>query len=133
MNGREVRVYSLAKDGNKKLSTNFKVREFRCKDGTDTIFISDVLIAVLQNVRDHFGKAVTISSGYRTDNHNKACGGASYSQHKYGMAADIKVSGVNAKDVYSYLDDKYPDCYGLGLDKNYVHIDVRTNRSRWVY
>lgn len=133
MNGREVRVYSLAKDGNKKLSTNFKVREFRCKDGSDTIFVSDILVAVLQNVRDHFGKSVTISSGYRTDSHNKKCGGASYSQHKYGMAADIKVSGVKAKDVYNYLDDKYPNQYGLGLDSNYVHVDVRATRSRWTY
>ena len=34
-----INAYSLAKDGTKKLSTDFKVREFRCKDGSDPIFI----------------------------------------------------------------------------------------------
>jgi hypothetical protein len=31
--------YSLAKDGNKKLSANFSVKEFKCNDGSDTILI----------------------------------------------------------------------------------------------
>ena len=61
-----IKAYSLAKDGNKKLSANFAVKEFRCKDGTDPIFIDDVLVKLLQNIRNHFGKAVTITSAYRT-------------------------------------------------------------------
>ena len=67
-----IKAYSLAKDGNKKLSANFAVKEFRCKDGTDPIFIDDVLVKLLQNIRNHFGKAVTITSAYRTAAHNKA-------------------------------------------------------------
>ena len=80
-----IKAYSLAKDGNKKLSANFAVKEFRCKDGTDPIFIDDVLVKLLQNIRNHFGKAVTITSAYRTAAHNKAVKGATYSQHCYGM------------------------------------------------
>ena len=30
-----VKTYSLAKDGDTKLSENFTVQEFRCKDGSD--------------------------------------------------------------------------------------------------
>ena len=75
-----IKAYSLAKDGNKKLSANFAVKEFRCKDGTDPIFIDDVLVKLLQNIRNHFGKAVTITSAYRTAAHNKAVKGATYSQ-----------------------------------------------------
>ena len=47
-----IKAYSLAKDGNKKLSANFAVKEFRCKDGTDPIFIDDVLVKLLQNIRN---------------------------------------------------------------------------------
>ena len=73
-----IKAYSLAKDGNKKLSANFAVKEFRCKDGTDPIFIDDVLVKLLQNIRNHFGKAVTITSAYRTAAHNKAVKGAKF-------------------------------------------------------
>ena len=38
-----IKVYSLAKDGSKKLSANFAVREFRCKDGSDPIFIDSFM------------------------------------------------------------------------------------------
>lgn len=34
-----LNVYSLERDGEKSLSKNFKVKEFRCKDGSDPIFI----------------------------------------------------------------------------------------------
>ena len=67
-----IKAYSYAKDGNKKLSTNFAVKEFRCKDGSDPIFIDDELVTLLQKIRDHFGKPVTITSAYRTAAHNKA-------------------------------------------------------------
>ena len=50
-----LNVYSLERDGEKSLSKNFKVREFRCKDGSDPIFIDSELVEILQKVRDHFG------------------------------------------------------------------------------
>lgn len=71
-----LKAYSQTKDGSKKLSANFTVKEFRCKDGTDPIFIDDTLVKLLQNIRDHFGKSVTITSAYRTATHNKAVKGA---------------------------------------------------------
>ena len=92
-----IKAYSYAKDGNRKLSANFAVKEFRCKDGSDPIFIDDELVTLLQKIRDHFGKSVTITSAYRTAAHNKAVKGATYSQHCYGKAADIRVQGVVLK------------------------------------
>ena len=53
-----IKAYSYAKDGNRKLSANFAVKEFRCKDGSDPIFIDDELVTLLQKIRDHFGKSV---------------------------------------------------------------------------
>ena len=59
-----IKQYSLAKDGAKQLSPAFKVREFRCRDGSDAIMIDQTLVVLLQAIREHFGKAVTITSGY---------------------------------------------------------------------
>lgn len=131
MNGAAVKVYSRAKDGGKQLSANFKVREFACQDGTDTIFVSQELVTALQKIRDHFGKAVTINSAYRTEAHNKKVGGAAYSQHKYGIAADIAVNRVAPLEVARYAHTLLGNRGGVGLYKTFTHVDVRTAKSRW--
>lgn len=131
MHGMTVQVYSKNKDGSKQLSKNFKVREFACSDGTDTIFVSQELVDVLQKIRDHFGKPLIINSGYRTEAKNRAVGGAQYSQHKYGTAADIRISGVSQKRIADYAEELLPNSGGIGIYSSFVHIDVRETKSRW--
>lgn len=126
-----VKAYSKAKDGNKKLSDNFRVSEFACQDGSDVIFIAPSLVTILQKVRNHFGKAVTINSGYRTPTHNKKVGGTTYSQHLYGTAADIVVKGVAPKTVAAYVETLMPKKGGIGIYDSFVHVDCREVRSRW--
>ena len=126
-----IKAYSKAKDGNKKLSANFRVREFACSDGTDPIFVDSDLVNVLQKIRSHFGKAVTITSAYRTPTKNKACGGAIYSQHLYGRAADIKISGVSPAKVAAYAETLLKDKGGIGIYNTFTHVDVRSVKSRW--
>ena len=126
-----IKAYSKAKDGNKKLSTNFKVKEFACSDGSDPIFIDSELVTSLQNIRTHFGKSVTITSAYRTPTKNKAVGGQTYSQHLYGRAADIKVKGVTPKQVAAYAEKLLPGKGGIGIYSTFTHIDVRSAKSRW--
>ena len=53
-----IRKYSLAKDGAKLLAPDFKVRELRCRDGSDTVMVDEALMLLLQCIREHFGKAV---------------------------------------------------------------------------
>ena len=82
-----IKQYRLAKDGTKQRAPGFKVREFRCRDGSDIIMIDEGLVVLLQCIREHFGKPITITSGYRTAAHNTAVGGAKSSQHLLGRAA----------------------------------------------
>lgn len=126
-----IHAYSKEKDGEVKLSENFKVKEFASTDGADPIFIAPDLVVVLQRIRSHFDRAVTINSGYRTYARNKAVGGAKYSQHQYGIAADIVVSGIAPKDVADYAETLMPNTGGIGRYSTFTHIDVRREKSRW--
>ena len=126
-------VYSCSKstEGNIQLSANFKVKEFACKDNSDTVFISPDLVLVLQKIRSHFGKPITINSAYRTTSHNKKVNGSPKSQHLFGMAADIVVRGVNPKDVAAFAETLLPNTGGIGIYKTFTHVDVRETKSRW--
>lgn len=126
-----IKAYSKAKDGNTKLSANFRVREFACTDGSDPIFVDSELINVLQKIRGHFGKAVTITSAYRTPGKNKAVGGQVYSQHLYGKAADIKVKGVTPNKVAAYAETLLKNRGGIGTYSTFTHIDTRSTKARW--
>lgn len=126
-----IKTYSLKKDGNLKLTENFSVREFACADGSDKILIDTALAAILQNIRDRFGKPVKITSAYRTAAHNAKVGGVRNSYHTKGMAADIVVSGVSAKRVAQFAETL--SCGGIGWyeSKKFVHIDTRQGRVCW--
>ena len=129
----EINAYSKAKDGGKKLSTHFKVKEFACKDGSDAVLVAPRLVMVLQSIRSHFGAAVTINSGYRTPQYNTKVGGVAHSQHCYGTAADITVKGQTPAAVAAYARELMPDWGGVGVyaKQNFTHIDVRETRSDW--
>ena len=133
-----IKQYSLMTDGSRRLAPDFKVRELRCRDGTDTVMVDEVLTVVLQCIREHFGKAVTITSGYRTAAHNAAVGGAKSSQHLLGRAADIRVQGVSVEDVAAYAESLMPGWGGVGRypvkvgrTTGWVHVDTRADKARW--
>lgn len=52
--------------------------------------IANLIVHVLQPVRDKLGFPMTIVSGFRCDELNEEVGGTDNSQHKKGEAADIQ-------------------------------------------
>lgn len=118
-------IFSKAKDGGIYLTKNFKVSEFACKDGSDEIPIDMELVGWLQQIRDHFGASVTITSGYRSPSHNAKIGGAVDSRHLYGRAADIVVAGHTPKEVAQYASSIGVRGIELNAPYGYVHIDTR--------
>lgn len=107
------------------LSRSFNRAEFACKCGCGLDGVSADLVAVLQAVRDHFGRPVTITSGLRCRKHNTRSGGAPASYHLTGLAADFVVAGVPPREVYRWLDFHCAGRYGVIEYRGWVHVDVR--------
>ena len=130
----------MSRDSTRQLSPSFKVREFGCK-GSDVVLLDEELVVLLQCIREHFGKPVHITSGYRTAAHNAAVGGSKSSQHLLGRAADFYVEGVDVATVAAYAETLLPSRGGIGRypkdakhpkrSTGWVHIDTRANKSRW--
>lgn len=125
-----IKSYIMDTDGNEKIAKYFKVKEFACKDGSQVVFIDDYLYNILDILRNKLGKPVIITSGYRTPEWNKKCGGAKYSYHMRGMAADIRVNGVSPKEIANKLNAIVPNECGIIVYNNWVHFDVRTSKYR---
>ncbi len=113
------------------LSKNFKSTEFDCHGFgcCNSTEISLQLVDILQEVREHFGKSVTVNSGFRCKVHNKAVGGASKSNHLKGTAADIVVSGIAPEEVAKFLESI--GVLGIGLYPWGCHVDTRTQKAFW--
>lgn len=128
----EINAYSLKTDGNKSLTAHFKVKEFACQDGSDTIFIARELPMVCEYIRMRCNKGITVNSGYRTPTHNKKVGGVDNSQHCYGTAADLKTpSGWTPKKMASIAREIMPNWGGVGIYDWGIHVDVREKKSDW--
>ena len=114
-----------------KLSPNFKMSEFKCKCGCSTFKLDSELIDKLQALRVKVGKPVRILSAYRCVNHNRSIGGATNSQHLYGTAADIAITGMTVDQIAKAAEEVGFDGIGKYPKQNFVHCDVRGNRARW--
>lgn len=127
---------SQSRDRNKRFyigdkPTNFKVYEFACHNGNDTILVSGKLVKALQKIREHFNAPVSITSAYRTAEYNKKVGGAKNSYHVQGMAADITVTGISNREVAKFAASFL---LGVGLYNytgGFVHVDTRTSKYFW--
>ena len=126
-----IKTFSKKKDGGTRLAAHFTVSEFASKDGADEVKIDLLLVQHLETIRQHFGKPVTVNSGYRTPAHNAAVGGVKDSYHVKGMAADICVQGVSSRDVAQYAESLKIGGIGWYEKSNFVHIDTRSGCVRW--
>ncbi len=87
---------------------------------------------VLQPVREHFGRPVNVSSGFRSPRLNRAIGGSGTSQHCLGEAADFTVSGVSNLEVCRWMERRlnYDQLiYEFG-EPGWVHCSFSADRMR---
>lgn len=124
-----IESYIIDTDKNMNVGKHFKVKEFACKDGSKVVFIDKYLVDILDILREKIGKPVIITSGYRTPEWNEKCEGAKYSYHMRGMAADIRVEGMSAKQIANKLNAIIPEECGIIVYKSWVHFDVRNGKK----
>ncbi len=90
---------------------------------------------VLEDVRNHFGESVIITSAVRTPEHNRDVGGSISSYHlpdQGACAADIVVVGVEPAEVQAYLKSRpYANLLGIGSYRTFTHVDTRGYEARW--
>lgn len=83
----------------------------------------------LQLIRDLIGVPITISSGYRCPELNKAVGGSKNSQHQLALAADIHAKGYSAQELFNVISNSNFGFDQLILErvggKEWVHISVQ--------
>lgn len=131
-----VKTYDKKKDRNKRISKDFKLNEFDCKcSRCSTVLLDTDLVNKLQKIRDHFGASVNVNSGYRCKAHNKEVGGSASSHHVKGMAADIRVEGVEPKEVAKYAESigvKRIGLYEGSEEGDFVHIGSGTTKRFWL-
>lgn len=127
-----------------RLSDNFWLSEFTrsqtaSRKGIDNIpdqeaidNLQNLCYNCLQKIRDHFGKAIRISSGYRSPELNVAIGGSKTSSHCRGEAADFEIYGISNFKLaewcmnnleFDQLILEYP---GDDLNDGWIHISYKS-------
>ena len=119
---------------NEKLEENFALHEFLHLPQwgiyvvpTDEQYNNlKYLASKLQLIRNYMKAPMRITSGLRPDLYNKKIGGAPFSSHRLGRAADFMVKGMHSKYVREKLESKLITL-GLrmeNLDTPHVHVDT---------
>lgn len=91
----------------------------------------ELIVHVLQPLRDKVGKPIIITSGYRNEQVNKLVGGKATSQHCKGQAADFNIKGMSIAAAIDFIKKS-----GLEYDQlineydRWVHISFNKGKNR---
>ena len=99
--------------------------------------LKEVALHIFQPCREHFGKPLRVTSGYRSEALNKAIGGSSKSQHSKGEALDMQsTKGYTNKELFMYIKEhlefdqligEFPDNVG---EYAWVHCSYKKEGNR---
>ena len=115
---------------------NFTLSEF---DSPDKIGSSEIMnpdfLQMLDKARDIANTPFRITSGVRTEAHNKAVGGVDSSSHITGHACDISApaSGQKFAIINALLEVGFNR---IGISHNFIHVDNDPNKVAgviWTY
>ena len=103
--------------------------------------LKSLCTSILQPVRDHFSRVVSVSSGYRSEELCLAIGSKITSQHAKGQAADFEIYGLSNQELANWIRENldYDQLileYWKKEDPNsgWVHCsyDVNVNRKQYL-
>jgi len=99
--------------------------------------LTNLVVKVLQPLRDHFGVPIRVTSGYRSPRLNRAIGGSASSWHSHGCAADIQIPSekVSLREVFKYILENLPytELIAEGIGRNgkvsWIHVALAEGRE----
>ena len=90
--------------------------------------LESLVLNVLDPLREAWGGPIIITSGYRCEGLNARVGGAKYSYHRLGMAADIRPANGNLEGLYDLILQLFmsgliglTECY-IDRKRGYIHL-----------
>ena len=138
----------MNKQNDIQLSEHFKLSEFTKsitaerlgidnKPGYEQVLAMKHLCReVLEPLRQHYGKPIRITSGYRCEELNRAVGGVGRSQHMLGEAADLSVPNEQvARDWFQWIVrntnfDQMLFEHSSRMRNRWLHLSCRWDRKR---
>ena len=138
-----------------KLSKHFKLEEFTksmtaTRKGIDNSpgagdikNLENVCYEILEPVRAHFDKPITITSGYRSEALCEAIGSKKTSQHAKGQAVDFEIFGTPNNEVSDWIkenlmfDQLILEYYEPGQpNSGWIHVsykkEINSNRKEYL-
>lgn len=97
---------------------------------------------MLQPIRDKYGHAITVTSGYRCPKLNTAVGGVKNSQHLLGQAADIKCTSTTKAALFNIIKEMIQKKeitvgqliweYGTKKEPNWIHVSLPYSKKNQI-
>jgi len=114
------------------LTEHFSENELCCRCGCGQCQMNYRLLYILEKIRKEYGKPMHITSGYRCRAHNIAVKGTVNSKHMDGMAVDVACD--DSKNRYELVSlALILGIKGIGIDRSFIHMDIRSDARMWVY
>ena len=108
----------------------FTREEFKCKCGGKycngyPAEMQEAVVKIADAARKHFGKPAYVVSGLRCKQHNANEGGVANSQHMYGEAIDLRITGVSADQLLAFVNQQPSTRYAYKINATNVHFDIQ--------
>jgi len=105
---------------------------------THLIALKEVATNIFQPCREHFGKPLAVTSGYRSEALNEAINGSKRSQHSKGEALDLDADvfgGFSNAELFNYIKnnldfDQLIWEFGNNNNPAWVHCSYKTQGNR---
>lgn len=123
-----------------RVGENFRLLEFvnpTLQRGGTHAYVDAQIAHHVQAIRSGLGRALVLSSAYRSPAHNRSVGGAVYSRHIYGDGVDVDVdqsrsdANVRAQEIFNEALDVGVN-FVLPLAETSVMVNG-TQRVSWVH
>jgi hypothetical protein len=101
-----------------RVSDNFRLSEFvspTVQRGGTRAYVDAQMAQHVQSIRSGLGRALVLSSAFRSPEHNQSVGGATFSRHIYGDAVDVDVD-QNRSDAHIRAQEIFNEALDVGVD-----------------